>query len=75
MNLFYFMPKFYKIISKPNLVNIYIKISNRKLYSCELIQHEKKKKKILEGMYSEKNNNLKLRISREYTWSYISNLF
>ena len=36
---------------------------------------KKKKKKILEGMYSEKNNNLKLRISREYTWSYISNLF
>ena len=67
------MPKFYKIISKPNLVNIYIKISNIKLYSCEFIHV--KKKMILEGMYSEKNNNLKLRISREYTWSYISNLF
>ena len=73
MNLFYFMPKFYKIISKPNLVNIYIKISNIKLDSCEFIHV--KKKMILEGMYSEKNNNLKLRISREYTWSYISNLF
>ena len=73
MNLFYFMPKFYKIISKPNLVNIYIKISNIKLYSCEFIHV--KKKMILEGMYSEKKNNLKLRISREYTWSYISNLF